>query len=107
MAGTIIEITKDNFDEVRTKNKNLVVDCWAAWCGPCKMMGPIFEKLAAENASRASFGKIDCDKNPDLARKLKVMAIPTLLFFKDGESVDEIVGLVPKEDIEEAMQRHF
>ena len=107
MAGNIIEITKDNFDDVRTKNKSLVIDCWAAWCGPCKMMGPIFEKLATENGSKAAFGKIDCDKNPELARKLKVMAIPTLLFFKDGESVDEIVGLVPKEDIEETLRKHF
>jgi thioredoxin 1 len=107
MAGSIIEITKDNFDEVRTKNKNLVVDCWAAWCGPCKIMEPVFEKLAAENVFRVAFGKIDCDKNPDLARKLKVMAIPTLLFFKDRERVDEVVGLMPKEDIEETMKRHF
>jgi thioredoxin 1 len=107
MAGNIIEITKDNFDDVRTKNKNLVIDCWAAWCGPCKMMGPIFEKLATENGSRTAFGKIDCDKNPELARKLKVMAIPTLLFFKDGDNVDEIVGLVPKEDIEETLRKHF
>jgi len=99
MSG-IIEITKDNFESVRDQTPLLVVDCWASWCGPCRQMGPIFDKLAEEQGHRANFGKLDCDKNPELVKQFKILAIPTLLFFKNGEIEDTIIGLVAKEDIE-------
>jgi thioredoxin 1 len=99
MSG-IIEITQDNFESVRAQTPLLVVDCWANWCGPCRQMGPIFEKVAEEHGQKASFGKLDCDKNPELVKQFKILAIPTLLFFKNGEIEDTIVGLVAKDEIE-------
>jgi len=99
MSG-IIEITKDNFDSLRAQYPLLVVDCWASWCGPCRVMGPIFDKVAEDQGHKAAFGKMDCDKNPELVKEFKILAIPTLLFFKNGEVEDSIIGLVAKEDIE-------
>ncbi|MCJ7517177.1 MAG: thioredoxin family protein, partial [Methanomassiliicoccales archaeon] len=71
--------------------------------GPCKMIAPIIVKLAGDYSGRVSFGMMDCDTNPDLVKRFRIMAIPTLLFFKDGEVVDQIVGVVPREEIEEMM----
>lgn len=107
MSGNIIEVTTDNFEAVRKENAKMVVDCWAVWCGPCRMIAPIVEKLADEYAGKVAFGKMDCDKNSDLVKRFRIMAIPTLLFLKDGEVVDQIVGLVPKEEIEEMMRKHY
>jgi len=105
MSKHVIEITKDNFEEVAKQNPRLVIDCWAGWCGPCRQMGPVFEKVAEENASKAAFGKMDCDRNPELVKRFKVLAIPTLLFLRDGEVEETIVGLVPKEEIEGALRK--
>lgn len=107
MGENLIEITKDNFETIRAKNAKIVIDCWADWCGPCKMIAPIIVKLAGDYSGRVSFGKMDCDTNPDLVKRFRIMAIPTLLFFKDGEVVDQIVGVVPREEIEEMMKKHF
>ena len=102
-----MEITRDNYESVSSVNRNLVIDCWANWCGPCRMMGPIFEKVAEENASRAVFGKMDCERNPELVRQFKVMAIPTLIFIREGQVVDTMIGLVPREEIEAALKKTF
>ncbi|MBM4236918.1 MAG: thioredoxin [Euryarchaeota archaeon] len=107
MAGNLVEITKDNFEKVRKEQGKLIMDCWAEWCGPCKMIAPVFEKLAAEYSGKIAFTKMDCDSNPELVRRFRIMAIPTLLFFKDGEVVDQIVGVVPKEEIVEVIKKHF
>ncbi|MBC7108269.1 MAG: thioredoxin [Methanomassiliicoccales archaeon] len=107
MGGNLIEITDDNFERIRKENSKLIVDCWAEWCGPCRMLAPIFEKLAAEYSGKIVFGKMNTDHNPELVRRFRIMAIPTLLFFKDGEVVDQIVGVVPKEEIAEAIKRNF
>lgn len=105
MSKHVVEITKDNFEATAKEHPLLVIDCWASWCGPCRQMGPIFDKVAEENAAKAAFGKMDCDKNPELVKRFKVLAIPTLLFFKGGDMADSIVGLVPKEEIEEALRK--
>jgi thioredoxin 1 len=107
MAENIIEITQDNFESVRKGNPKLVVDCWADWCGPCRILAPIIDKLAKEYNGKVSFGKVDCDKNQKIVQQFKVMAIPTLLFLKDGEVVDQSVGLVPKDEIEAIIKKHF
>jgi len=107
MADNLIEVNGENFDAVRQENSKIVMDCWADWCGPCRMLSPIVEKLAKEYAGKVTFAKMDCDENQRLAQQLKIMAIPTLLFFKDGKVVDQIVGVVSKEEIEEVMGKHF
>ncbi len=105
MAENVIEIDQSNFDSTLKANPKLVVDCWAAWCGPCRMMGPIIDRLAKDHGGKCVFAKLNVDENPQLAQTYRIMAIPTLLFFKDGKVVDQIVGLVPKEEIEEVMRR--
>ena len=107
MSKKMLEVTKDSYEAIAKENARLVVDCWADWCGPCRQMGPIFEKVAEDNSTKAAFGKMDCDKNPELVRRFKILAIPTLLFIKDGEVVESIVGLVPREEIETALRKVF
>ncbi|MEM2943934.1 MAG: thioredoxin [Methanomassiliicoccales archaeon] len=107
MAGNLIEITDSNFDRIRKENAKLIVDCWADWCGPCRMIAPVFEKLANEYIGKVAFAKMNTDQNPELVKRFRIMAIPTLLFFKDGEVVDQIVGAVPREKIVDAIKRNF
>lgn len=95
MAKTI-EITDKNFDEIIKSDKPILVDFWAEWCGPCKMIGPIVEEMAGEYDGKAVIGKVDVDSNPEVSAKFGIRSIPTLLYFKDGEIVDKQVGAVPK-----------
>lgn len=91
------EITTDNFEELVVKSdKPVVIDLWAEWCGPCRMLTPIMEELGTEYDGKAIIGKVDVDSNPDIAAKYGVRNIPTVLFVKDGELVDKQVGAVPK-----------
>ncbi|HZH54397.1 MAG TPA: thioredoxin [Sphingobacteriaceae bacterium] len=92
-----IEITDSNFDEVVLKSdKPVLVDFWAEWCGPCRMVGPIVEELASEYEGKAVVGKVNVDENPNISIKFGIRNIPALLYFKDGEVVDKQIGAVPK-----------
>lgn len=94
-----VEITDANFQEMIAKYPLIIIDCWAEWCGPCRMIAPVIEELAKEYAGKVTFGKLDVDAHNNVAGKFRVSAIPTLLVLKDGELIDQIVGAVPKPQI--------
>ncbi|MEM9329222.1 MAG: thioredoxin [Bacteroidota bacterium] len=94
--GKTIEITDSNFQEIINSEKPVLVDFWAEWCGPCKMIGPVVEELASDYEGKAVIGKVDVDSNPEVSAKFGIRSIPTLLVFKGGEIVDKQVGAVPK-----------
>lgn len=91
-----IEITDANFEEIIKSEQPILVDFWAEWCGPCKMIGPVVEELAGDYEGKAIIGKVDVDSNPGVAQAFGIRSIPTLLFFKDGQIVDKQIGAVPK-----------
>ncbi len=93
-----ITLTEENFQgEVLESTKPVLVDFWATWCGPCHSIAPVIEEVAADFQGRAKVGKMDVDDNSNLAMRYSVRGIPTLLFFKDGEVVDQLVGIVSKQ----------
>jgi thioredoxin 1 len=93
-----LEFTDANFDELVLKSDvPVIVDLWAVWCGPCRMVGPIVEEIGNEYEGQAIVGKLDVDNNPEIASRYSIRNIPTILFFKNGEIVDKQVGAVPKQ----------
>jgi thioredoxin 1 len=93
--------------EVLASEQPVLVDFWAPWCGPCKMLAPVVEKLAAQNAGRAKFVKLNTDENSDLAAEHHVSGIPCLILFKGGQAVDRIVGFVPERTIQTMLAKHL
>lgn len=97
MAEGILELTSSKWDSEVLNSKGItIVDFWAPWCGPCRIIAPTIEELAKEYEGKIKVGKLNTDENPEIATRYGIMGIPTIMFFKDGQRVDQVVGVVPK-----------
>ena len=103
----VLELTPDNFDEAVKKHAVLVVDCWAPWCAPCRMVAPVIEGLAEDYQGKIAFGKLNVDVNQTLAMRYQIMSIPTLLIFKNGQLVDQKVGALPRNALEPELIKYI
>ncbi len=101
------DVTQATFQkDVLSHDKPVLVDFWAPWCGPCRMLAPVVEKIAAANVGKAKFVKLNTDENPNLAGEYHVSGIPCLILFKGGEAVDRVVGFVPENQITAMLEKH-
>ena len=101
------EIKQDNFATFVKQDKPVLVDFWATWCGPCRMLSPVVEEVSQAHADTLAVGKVNVDECPELAQQFGVMSIPTLILFKDGEVVDKRIGYQPKDQLEEMLKQAF
>ena len=102
-----IKLNKENFTETVRSTKPVLVDYWAEWCGPCKMVAPILEEIAVDLSDKLTVGKVDVDENQELAAHLNIMSIPTLVLFKDGEVIDQAIGALSKPQLLSFLEQHI
>ena len=104
----LLHINEDTFDkEVLKSDKPVLVDFFATWCGPCKMLTPIFESLSNEMSDKVDFGKIDIDRSLEVAQEFNIVSVPTMIIFKNGKMVEKMVGFSPKEQLKSKIQAHI
>ncbi|MDG6986104.1 MAG: thioredoxin [Nitrososphaerota archaeon] len=106
-AGKPIDVSDASFRDVLSRNPLVVVDFWAPWCGPCRMVSPVLEEIASEMTGKATFVKVNVDDNPVTSQQFGIQSIPTIMIFKDGEPVDGLVGAAPKQMIEARIKPHL
>jgi thioredoxin len=107
LTDDLLHLTDANFDSTVKSTPKLIVDCWAPWCGPCRMLAPTIEAMAKDYKGKISFAKLDTDESPKTAMTMGIHSIPTLIFFKDGKQVERLVGARPRADIESVMKKIF
>ena len=105
--GVTVEVTDQNFAETIGRQGLVVIDCWAVWCSPCRMLSPIIEEIARDYAGKILVGKLNVDQNHEVAIEYQIMSIPTILIFKDGKLVDRIVGLMPRKLLEPKITQYL
>lgn len=105
MSEKVINITNENYETVLNSDTPILVDFWASWCGPCKMVGPVIESLAEEYEGKIAICKLNVDENPDIATQYKIMSIPTVMIMKNGEVVDKAVGVRTKEEYQNMIEK--
>jgi thioredoxin 1 len=105
--GNPIEVTDDTFESTIADNKLVLVDFWAPWCGPCRMVAPVLDEIAGEHGDKVTIAKVNTDENQVVASKHGIMSIPTMMLFKDGEKIDQMVGALPKPQIMAKLEPHF
>jgi thioredoxin 1 len=108
MSDNVVQLTDATFEEdVLQSTMPVLIDFWAVWCGPCRMVAPVVEELADDYAGKIKVGKLDVDNNPKSAMNYGVRSIPTLLLFKNGEVVDSVIGAVPKQNLVKMLDKHL
>ncbi len=108
MSNNIVQLNQGNFkEEVIDSNIPVIVDFWAAWCGPCKMIAPIIEQLSVEYSQKVKFAKLNVDENPNLSDQYGINSIPSIFMFKNGEKVDALVGARPKQAFDDMIKRNI
>ena len=100
-----VEVTDSTFDDFVKKYPKAVIDCWAPWCGPCRMLSPTIDAIAKDQKGKVAFGKLNTDDNFQTSGKFRIASIPTLLFFKDGQLVDKMIGAAPRPVVEQAIKK--
>ena len=105
--GAVVEVTDATFDKMVEEEPVLVVDCWAPWCGPCRMVAPVIDELAKDFAGKVKFAKLNVDQNQAISMRYRIQSIPTMLFFKDGKMVDQKLGAMPKAMLQPIVEKHL
>ena len=108
MSKKVLELNVNDFDqEVMSSDRLVVVDFWAQWCGPCKILSPIMDNLSETFENKVKIAKVNVDEQPELTTRFKIMSLPTILFFKDGEIIEKIAGMRNEADLQKTIERHL